>query len=84
MLGVDDFKSLVSNKGGIARANLFSVSLPGLPGIATNEEMNLLCKDVSLPGRQVTTRERTEVCFCQNLPKKETYIGWAFFSDWSV
>jgi hypothetical protein len=59
MLGVDDFKSLVSNKGGIARANLFSVSLPGLPGIATSEEMNLLCKDVNLPGRQVTTRERT-------------------------
>jgi len=59
MLGVDDFKSLVSNKGGIARANLFSVSLPGLPGIATSEEMNLLCKDVNLPGRQVVTRERT-------------------------
>ena len=59
MLGVDDFKSLVSNKGGIARANLFSVTLPGLPGIATSEEMNLLCKDVVLPGRQVTTRERT-------------------------
>ena len=59
MLGVDDFKSLVSNKGGIARANLFSVSLPGLPGIATSEEMNLLCKDVNLPGRQVITRERT-------------------------
>lgn len=59
MLGVDDFKSLVSSKGGIARANLFTVALPGLPGIATTEEMNLLCKDVVLPGRQVTTRERT-------------------------
>lgn len=59
MLGVDDFKSIVSTKGGIARANLFAVSLPGLPGIATTEEMNLLCKDVILPGRQVTTRERT-------------------------
>ena len=59
MLGVDDFKSIVTSKGGIARANLFSVTLPGLPGIATSQEMNLLCKDVVLPGRQVTTRERT-------------------------
>jgi hypothetical protein len=61
MLGIDDFKGLVSSKGGIARANLFSVSLPtDIPGVTqTKSEINLLCKDVVLPGRQVTTRERT-------------------------
>jgi hypothetical protein len=60
MLGVDDFKSLVSSKGGLARSNLFSVTFPGIPGGSpTNREINLLCKDVVLPGRQITTRERT-------------------------
>jgi len=55
---LDDFKSLVSNRSGVARTNTFRVQLPTLPG-ATREEINLLCKDVNLPGRQITTRERT-------------------------
>lgn len=55
---LDDFKSLISQKGGIARTNMFRVELPTLPG-ATKEQINLLCRDVNLPGRQITTRERT-------------------------
>lgn len=54
---IDQFKSLISNKDGIARTNLFRVKLPSLPG-ATSEEMNILCKDVQLPGRQIITNER--------------------------
>jgi hypothetical protein len=51
---VDQFKSLVSAKGGLARNNLWRVKLPSLPG-ARSEEMNILCRDVQLPGRQITT-----------------------------
>ena len=51
---VDQFKSLVSSKGGLARNNLWRVKLPSLPG-GRSEEMNILCRDVQLPGRQVTT-----------------------------
>jgi len=54
---VDYLKSLVSQRNGIARPNLFRVKLPSLPG-ATSEEMNILCKDVQLPGRQIVTNER--------------------------
>lgn len=54
---VDYLKSLISQKNGIARPNLFRVKLPSLPG-ATSEEMNILCKDVQLPGRQIITNER--------------------------
>lgn len=54
---IDQFKSLISNKDGIARTNLFRVKLPSLPG-GTSEEMNILCKDVQLPGRQIITNER--------------------------
>jgi len=55
---VDRFKSLVSQKNGVARPNLFRVKLPSLPG-ASSEELNVLCRDVSLPGRQIMTNERT-------------------------
>lgn len=57
MANIDQFKSLMSRKGGIARANVFRVKLPSIPG-ATSEEVNLLCKDVQLPGRQIMTNER--------------------------
>jgi len=54
---IDKFKSLISAKGGIARPNLFRIKFPSLPG-ATSEEVNILCKDVQLPGRQIMTNER--------------------------
>jgi hypothetical protein len=54
---IDQFKSLISNKDGIARTNLFRVKLPSLPG-ASSEEMNILCRDIQLPGRQILTNER--------------------------
>lgn len=54
---IDQFKSLVGAKGGIARPNLFRIKFPSLPG-ATAEEVNILCKDVVLPGRQIMTNER--------------------------
>tara|TARA_R110000803_G_scaffold26996_2_gene63315 strand:+ start:885 stop:1607 length:723 start_codon:yes stop_codon:yes gene_type:complete len=57
MASIDQLKGLVNAKNGIARTNLFRVKLPSLPG-ATSEEMNILCKDVQLPGRQVLTNER--------------------------
>ena len=57
MASIDQLKGLVNAKNGIARTNLFRVKFPSLPG-ATSEEMNILCKDVQLPGRQVLTNER--------------------------
>ena len=55
---IDQFKSLVSAKGGVARANVFRVRLPSLPGVASSRDISLLCKDVQLPGRQILTNER--------------------------
>lgn len=54
---IEQLKGLISSKGGVARSNLFMVTLPSLPG-ATSSELNLLCKDVNLPGRQILTQER--------------------------
>lgn len=57
MASVDELKSLISAKDGIARSNIFRVELPSLPG-ANSSTLNLLCKDVQLPGRQLLSRER--------------------------
>jgi hypothetical protein len=57
MASIEQLKSLISSKGGVARPNVFRVLLPSIPG-ATSSEVNLLCKDVQLPGRQIMTSER--------------------------
>jgi len=55
---IDDLKALISNKGGVARGNVFAVSLPPLAGLRSRE-LNLLCSNVNLPGRQIISQERT-------------------------
>lgn len=44
-------------RGGMAVANQFAVELPSMAKYNA-EDMNILCKDVSLPGRQITTIDR--------------------------
>ena len=57
MARIDELKSLVSAKKGIARGNAFNVVLPSFPG-APSREVNLLCTGVNLPGRQIMTQEK--------------------------
>ena len=54
MINVDQFKGLVAARGGIARPNLFQVDLPQFEG-STGSELNLLCRNVVLPGQQIAT-----------------------------
>lgn len=56
---VEQLKSLISRKGGLAQANMWKVHLPSLPGVQSSRDLNVLCKDVVLPGRQIITQERT-------------------------
>ena len=59
MIGIDAFKAYVSSKDGFARTNMWQVILPRLEGFdIIPEELNVLCKDVTLPGRQIVTNER--------------------------
>lgn len=53
---VDQLKGALSR--GLAAPNLFRVYLPALPGIVDTRTLNLLCKNVQLPGRQLLTNER--------------------------
>ena len=53
-IDLEQFKGEVSGKSGPARSNLFMIELPAFPG-ATTRAINLLCRDVNLPGRQIVT-----------------------------
>ena len=57
MANIEQIKSLISAKGGIANANQFMIELPALP-FAESQELNILCRSVTLPGRQILTNER--------------------------
>jgi hypothetical protein len=52
---IDQLKAHISNSGGFATKNLFSVSLPSFGQNA--EEINLVCTGVQLPTRQITTSD---------------------------
>lgn len=54
---INDFKSVIVRKGGLARPNLFRVTLPPISGV-TSRELTVLCKNAQLPGRQIMTNER--------------------------
>jgi len=55
-MNVDEFKSLASSSGGFAIPNLYKVTLPPLAGVSPSD-LNLICKSISLPGRQVTSAD---------------------------
>ena len=57
MASIDDLKSLASVKLGFARPNNFLITLPARHGV-DGRELNILCSNTSLPGKQVLTTER--------------------------
>ena len=56
---IEQFKSVISKRHGMAQANMFQVILPSIPGsnISANE-INILCSSATLPGRQIQTADR--------------------------
>lgn len=60
-MNIDDFKSLISRRGGVAKANRFSVTIPLPAGIVSGgdrgRDLTLLCESTSIPGKQITTFE---------------------------
>jgi hypothetical protein len=57
MAGIEELKSKLISKGGLAMNNQFLVNLPSMGGV-DSRTMNVLCKEVSLPGRQILTLDR--------------------------
>lgn len=57
MASINQLKSYVSKSFGIAQANQYMVQLPGGSAI-DKRAINVLCKNVTLPGKQITTIDR--------------------------
>ena len=56
-MNVDQFKAVAAKGKGFARSNQFFVSLPSL-GKYDTSDLNVLCSNVNMPGRQIMTQER--------------------------
>ena len=69
---IDDLKALISSKGGVARTNVFAVALPPIAGLRSRE-LNLLCSNVNLPGRQIMTQERDIGLITQKVANNQAY-----------
>ena len=54
---LDELKSSIATKGGLARPNNFVVELPPLAGVSSRD-MNILCRQATLPAKQIVTHER--------------------------
>ena len=59
-MNINSFVRKVSEKEGLLDVNRFKVILPFIKGagLATTEDLQLLCSSVTLPGRQIMTQER--------------------------
>ena len=57
MSSIENLKSIISQKEGIAQPTLFRVTMPSIAGVSSRE-MDALCSDVTFPGRRIVTQER--------------------------
>jgi len=87
MASIEQLKSIISQKDGIARGNVFSVRLPSMPG-ATSSEINLLCTNVNIPGRQIMTQERRHGIIKQKVATDNLYddvnLTFLLLNDYGV
>lgn len=54
---IDEFKSLVASGRGLTKSNLYYVKLPTVNGVNAYD-IGLLCNDITLPTRQLSTTDR--------------------------
>lgn len=81
MAGIEELKSKLISKGGLATSNQFLVELPSLSKVGgstsrgiDSRTLNVLCKEVTLPGKQILTLD-------QNLGLYQEKIANGFATD---
>ena len=54
---ITDFKNVVQQNGGFAKANRFNVEITAIPGFngGSTRDLSFMCESVSIPGKQITT-----------------------------
>ena len=101
---IEQIKGEISRGGGVAKGNLYRVILPVIPelyinqnglSVATPQSLNVLCKAVTMPGRQLLTHERTIGTVNQKIAYGyavedvsmtflglNNYVARKYFEDW--
>jgi hypothetical protein len=56
---IDQFKAIITRRGGLAKANRFEVIISLPPGLTedSGRDLTLLCESTFLPGKQILTSE---------------------------
>ena len=70
-MSINALKSLITRTGGIARQNLYQVVMPSLgddPRLSLPSELNLLCDDATIPGRNIDTSPHTVGALTRSMP----------------
>lgn len=57
MTQISELKSLIGQRGGVARPNMYRIDLPTLAGVPS-ENLNIFCNSVDLPGRSLQTYDK--------------------------
>jgi hypothetical protein len=57
MASIEDLKGKLTSKNGIASANQYRVELPRFGG-ASSRTLDVVCKEVNMPGKQILTLDR--------------------------
>lgn len=95
MLAIESLKSAISARNGLARNNLWRVDLPlsivaGGDIFAENnkQHLNVMCSAAQLPGRQITTNERTIGVKTEKMPygflKDDVSLTFYDNNDYSI
>lgn len=85
--GVDQLKSVISSKGGVARGNVYRVILPSRFG-ETSSTLDLLCAATNIPGRQILTYDkgiglkREKVAY--GFASEDVNMSFTLLNDYSV
>ena len=56
MASIEQLKTQMNRANGVAMTNQFAVQLPTI-GRFTGRTLNLMCKNVTMPGKQITTKD---------------------------
>jgi hypothetical protein len=87
MAGIEQLKGKLTSKNGIAMANQFAVSLPSI-GEIDQRELNVICKDVTLPGRQIMSLDRNVGIFNEKVANgfgvEDVSITFYVLNDYGV
>ena len=87
MAGIEQLKGKLTSKNGIAMANQFAVTLPSI-GNLDSRELNVICKDVTLPGRQVMSLDRNVGIFNEKIANgfgvEDVSITFYVLNDYGV